>query len=915
MKGHADLKGEVEQLFHEVADLSVEGRARYLDECGVAGITRRELEALLAFDGRTCLSLELDIAQVAEHAVDGLDSGGVTCGPYRLGPLLGRGGMGAVYLAERIDGEVTQRVAVKLLRAGMDDPRMRQQFLAERQILAGLSHPHVARMLDAGHLSLDSRTTDSACAHRDGQPWLAIEYVEGETLDVYGAQLTRHERIELFLKVCDAVSYLHRNLVVHRDLKPANILVTKDGQPKLLDFGIAKILDLTAGAGETSMRMLTPEYASPEQLAGRSVSTLTDVYSLGAVLYRLLTGEKPRNIDGDGSAETETRREGKFAPLSLVAPELRGDVEFIILKALRHDPQERYATVEQMAEDLESYLDNRPLRSRRDDRWYRARKLLRRYWVFPAAAAAVVASLASGLYIANRERTVAERRFAQLRQLSTKVIDVDRAIRTLPGSIDARRQLVAVSLEYLEGLSHETAGDAGLAMEVADGYWRMARIQGVNAEFNLGQHKQAEESLQKADRLTESVLTAGSQSRDALFRSALIAQDRMIVADSDGRRADSLMQARRSVERLEAFSRAASSGEPVRLAGFLRPGDPRDAERTGAALLYSNISLGFVNMHLYADGARYAQRSADMVKGIRSAADVSGQALSVLANALRYQGDLDGALVAIREARRVTENASYPSETAKFFNRYATIHREALILGEADTISLGRPDEAVVLLRQALDMAEEAAKRDAHDSASRGRVGSTARELGDILRDGDPAQALRIYDLGIRRLEEAGDGGNAPRERAVLLAKSSYPLRRLSRVAEARLRIDEAFAILKEKGSWPAKKIRPGSEAWTAMSARADFEAQVEGRQRAAQTWEKLLDAVDAGGNAALSDLRDAPNLSRMYAAIEDLESDPATAATAGVRRIELWTHWRQELPRSVFVRRQLEDARRDSGG
>ena len=177
------------------------------------------------------------------------------CGPYRLGDLLGRGGMGTVYLAERVDGEVAQRVAVKLLRPGADDPELRQRFLAERQILATLSHPNIARLLDAGH-------------REDGQPYLVMEYVEGKAIDVYTAGLGIRQKITLFLKVCAAVGYLHRNLVVHRDLKPANILVTDEGEPKLLDFGIAKMLDLTTDSTVTGMRMLTPDYASPEQVAG-----------------------------------------------------------------------------------------------------------------------------------------------------------------------------------------------------------------------------------------------------------------------------------------------------------------------------------------------------------------------------------------------------------------------------------------------------------------------------------------------------------------------------------------------------------------------------------------------------------------------------------------------------------------------
>ena len=192
---------------------------------------------------------------IVEHYSERIELNDLQCGPYRLGKLLGRGGMGRVYAAERADGEVQQRVAVKLLQPGADPAQFRQLFLSERQILATLSHPNIARLLDAGHRD-------------DGQPYLVMEYVEGKTIDVYAAGYRYRQKIALFIKVCAAVSYLHRNLVVHRDLKPSNILVTEEREPKLLDFGIAKILDLAGDATVTNVRMLTPEYASPEQAAG-----------------------------------------------------------------------------------------------------------------------------------------------------------------------------------------------------------------------------------------------------------------------------------------------------------------------------------------------------------------------------------------------------------------------------------------------------------------------------------------------------------------------------------------------------------------------------------------------------------------------------------------------------------------------
>src|SRR4051794_6476614 len=236
------MKTHVENLFHAVADLPTEARVGYFAERGISGsATLREVRALLEFDALDSISLERDIARVADKAIAVLDPRETLCGPYRLGPRLGCGGMGTVHLAERVDGEVAQRVAIKLMRPGADDPSLRRRFLAERQILATLSHPNIGRLLDAGH-------------RQDGQPYLVMEYVEGKPIDECTTGLGVRQTIALFLKVCVAVAYLHRNLVVHRDLKPPNILVTPNGEPKLLDFGIARMLDLTSESSMTVTR-------------------------------------------------------------------------------------------------------------------------------------------------------------------------------------------------------------------------------------------------------------------------------------------------------------------------------------------------------------------------------------------------------------------------------------------------------------------------------------------------------------------------------------------------------------------------------------------------------------------------------------------------------------------------------------
>jgi tetratricopeptide (TPR) repeat protein len=791
-------------------------------------------------------------------------------------------------------------VAVKLLSHAGADLELRERFLTERQILASISQPNIAGLLDAGH-------------REDGQPYLVMEYVKGSPIDVFTANLGVRQKIKLFLKVCAAVGYLHRHLIVHRDLKPSNIFVTSEGEPKLLDFGIAKILDLTADSVVTSTRILTPDYASPEQASGAPVTTATDIYSLGAVLYKLLTGESPHQFERDADgAKTSLIPTGKITAPSKLVPILRGDLDFILLKALRQNPRERYTTVEQFGEDLENYLESRPIRARRGDAWYRTLKLLRRRWIPATAILVVVASLSIGLYIANQERMLAERRFDQLRQLSNKVIDLDAAIRTLPGSVAARRRLVAASLEYLEGLSPGARRDLKLRQEIADGYWRMARIQGVNAEFNLGDPAKAEDSLRKADGLIDAVLASRPQDRGALFRSALIAHDRMILADTEDRHADVLVHTRRTVERLEAFSRQNSSrNNPVHLDSILRPGDPQ-SERSSTALLYSNVALTYINRHLYTDGARYARRGADLVTSIPSAQDVLAGCLSLLANALRYQGDLDAALTNIRQAREISEKATYASETARFFSQYGPMFREGLILDGAEAVNLGRPDEAIEVFQKALDRTEAAASKDPNDAASRGRVGTVARELGDILRDRDPQRALAVYDLGIRRLGEIKGGMKTGRDYATMLAKSSYALRRVHRTSEAKRRIDAALVILKNTKDYPAERILPSSPACTTLRALGDYEADAGDTHHALAIYEQLLEKVIASNPDLLNDLRDTPKLSSIYGALYHLYRRTGESSKAEMmksRRVELWRHWQEVLPRNTYIRGQLEAA------
>jgi len=358
-----------------------------------------------------------------------LDRLGERIGPWVLTRLLGRGGMASVYLAERADGHFDQQAALKLLRRGLDTDDLVRRFLAERQILSALNHPNIARLLDGG-------------ATQDGLPYLALAYVDGIPITEYcdSRSCTTEERLHLFMEVGKAVQYAHSNLVVHRDLKPSNILVTPDGTVKLLDFGIAKLLDPEASRGETPVtrtgfRPLTPEYASPEQVRGDPITTASDVYQLGVLLYRLLTGQRPYEVPTSSAAAMAEVITTVVPPRpSTHKRRLRGDVDVIILKALRKDPDRRYGSAIEMVEDVRRHLDGHPISARRESRAYRIGKFVKRNAWLAAAVATLVLLLgayAVTLFRYGREleteRNLARQEAAKAEEVSRFLVDLYRS--------------------------------------------------------------------------------------------------------------------------------------------------------------------------------------------------------------------------------------------------------------------------------------------------------------------------------------------------------------------------------------------------------------------------------------------------------------------------------------------------------
>lgn len=515
-----DRRQRLKELFEQAHDLPADRRQTWLREaCAGEPDLRVELESLLEAEDRAGDFLEghaLGSTEVAETVLDATrraletDWTGRRIGPYRVVRELGRGGMGVVYLAARDDDTYEKLVAIKLVQGQLTSPALIERFSEERKILAGLDHVNIARLLDAG-------TTD------EGLPYVVMEHVAGRPIDQYCREqrLAMRQRLELFRTVCDAVQYSHRRLVVHRDIKAGNILVTAEGVPKLLDFGIAKLVETGESAlavTRTLVRAMTPESASPEQVRGEVVTVASDVYSLGALLYRLLTEQSP--YASRPRTEVEIVRaiceEQPPRPSEVAAKaELRGDLDLITLKALRKEPERRYASARDLGEDVARYLGGFPVQARPDTLGYRTSRFVRRHRAMVAAGVLLAASLAGGLVVsvwqwrrAERAHREAEERFDDTRRLAgTMLFEIHDAIADLPGSTPARELIVKRALQYLDRLSGEAVDD-NVRAELAAGYLQLGDVQGRPGAANLGDTRGALESYRKAVRLAETVSVA-----------------------------------------------------------------------------------------------------------------------------------------------------------------------------------------------------------------------------------------------------------------------------------------------------------------------------------------------------------------------------------------------------------------------
>ena len=671
---------------------------------------------------------------------------GARIGAYKVVREIGHGGMGTVYLAERDDEHYHQQVAIKLINPGLGGEIIRRRFRNEMQILADLNHPNIARLFDGGETA-------------GGVPYLVMEYVDGTPINVYCNEhnLSTEQRLKLFCTVCDAVQYAHQHLIIHRDIKPGNILVTSEGLPKLVDFGIAKLLGGTADAGATAMPFMTPEYASPEQVRGTSVTTATDVYSLGVVLYELLSGRLPYRFKSRVPHEVAQAicEQDPERPSTTRRKRLHADLDNIVLMAMRKEPARRYGTAQQFAEDIQRHLEGRPVRARHDTFSYRAGKFIRRQKVAAGAAALIAITLLVGIIatawqarVARAERARSERRFNEVRQLANSfVFEVHDAVANLPGSTTARSLIVQRGLNYLDSLSRDAGGDRGLQRELAAAYEKLGAVQYTPTVAHLGDLPGALESHRKAAALREALVASDPSNLD--YRRELF-DSYWYIATLLGVQGDNTRELEMIREQLPVRRQLAA------------------AEKTEFLDRYNLAAT-----HVY------------------------------IGRLLMEMGDVQGALDNQKEALRIREELAAQDPNTARARRALTISYEYLGLA---TDAAGDTKGALELQRRGLEMRESLVAADPLNIDLRLMLNDSHRYVGDmLLKLGEVEPAAQHYrkQLALNQEMVAADPANAQfrRNQAIALIKIGDVEARAGKTVSALSNYNEALRIREQLSS------------------------------------------------------------------------------------------------------------------
>ena len=730
----------LEELFAQAVELPHESQAALIErETASDPELGARISALLHHDRIAGARISRVIAGAAQMAADPVDWTGRYFGPYRVVREIGRGGMGLVFEAVRDDDEYRKTVAVKVVPWWCDVALLRDRFRHERQILAGLEHPNIARFLDGGTQS--------------GVPYFAMEYVAGCPITEYCSRLKLRGKIELFRQVCAAVHYAHQSLLVHRDLKPGNILVNDEGVPKLLDFGIAKLLSPLEGASQNTMTGAapwTPDYASPEQVRGGPITTRTDVYSLGLFLFELLTGERGQTADKSSPlaldrsiCEAEAPRPSTRAPQA-VRRHVAGDLDTIVGKATHKDPERRYNSVAQFSDDLERYLDGRPVLARPDSLAYRASKFLRRNWLPVTAAGVTLLSLVAGAASFAWEARLAESRFNQVRKLATGFLfEVHDKVQNLPGSTEVRGMLTRTAVDTLGTLARDAGRNYPLRRELAAAYLRLGEVQGAPVGASRGRNAEALASLEQGLSLLNGL--PASELAAAAATEAGLREQRGRILSSVNRPAEAEGDLKRALEIRRSLCR-----------------DPQQEKDACANRLNAAMALAEWNLrHRQADGAEQLigemDQSLAALQPVMSPLAYEKQSLRGRIMRARLQWIRDGErqaagtlLPVLPEVEKLVASHSGDQEAVRLGSNYCE-QLGSMLLGmesrPADP-QLGR------ILRDGVEWSERLVRFDADDQRPRRQAAGALGMLGDFLVREDPVRGAAVLGQALDGLLE-----------------------------------------------------------------------------------------------------------------------------------------------------------------
>lgn len=885
---------DVRYWFHEALGWPARDREALLEQhCTDAGV-RAEVLSLLVFDSSA--GNVPTVVQGALSAVFEPDAPGpkARVGVYELGRLLGSGGMGCVYEGRRVDGQVRQRVAIKFAQvpASVSEEQREaaeRRFYRERQMLASLNHPYIASLIDAGLTS-------------QGVPYAVLEQVDGLPIDRYcdAQELDLAGRIRLMLKVCDAVQFAHRNLIVHRDIKPENVLVTADGIPKLIDFGVAK--DLGDETMPTTGQAFTPAYASPEQARGEAATVATDVYGLGALLYRLSTGEKLRPTAGRSLMELVRIIAGEdVARASAHRPELKGDLDNILAKALQREPDRRYGSVPDLAADLTRFLERRPVLATPDSLAYRAGRFVRRNWFPIAAGSALAAALFTMTLLSIRQREQAQRRASEMHRLTEKLLfEVYDQMEGVPGATKAREKLGSAAVEYLEKLSRDHGDDPETAWELVHAYARLAQIR-AGAAFSVGD---TDSGLKFALKTLELGAAVERQflPKDRLDRLFVVYDGLVTVFQQASRPKEHL-------ETIERMLRMAPRLDRIRQAqAYKQSGRYYEVPPPGQ----SSVSRAAHNSAVRAieDFSRAVAILREIAAQPLAPADTKPQLASTLASLGRIQaltGDLAGALGSLQDAIRLSEEnlAAHPYNARIARHIYWAELSLADVFGSSTRFNLGRLADAEAHYERARKVAESLVRADANNEMAKLDLARVYGKHGSAVEGSDPARGLELMERGEALIRRTSAGNHTGLDlKLIYLTQSVQPLVRLRRMEEARERIGEArrlFEDMKKRG------IRAGENG--VLKAEAIW-LQAEGRPaEALAAARKQLSLLPQTTDLLISEnFEVVALLERMRSYAGRTDSAACDAATA--RLLRIWEDLRQAYPGAGFVRTQYERAK-----